>query len=324
MKKSQTIMPYQTIEDQQFDFNPSKWVPFRDKKEINRVLAIKRKDLEKHSNSDFKIKVVPDSEVGLIWNLDMLKRIKHSDDTGEKLVMILPNPAPNYRTVAKIINACQINCRNIYAFAMDEYADENGNIAPENWKFGFTNAMMEYFYYEIDEKLRPKREHFIGFTNKNVNDYSKMIADHGGANICYSGPGWTGHLAFIEPDAPEFQGTLEEWKQMDARICTLSPYTLAQNSMHGNMGKSGNLAAIPPKAATIGPVDVINAKHRIDMHAISVHNTTTAWQRFISRLVLHGPVTPLVPESILQTLRTDVYVSETIAQNIEPDWNKGY
>ena len=313
-----------TKEESLFDFNPSQWVPFKDKKEIDRVANIKREDLEKHSNPDFKIKVVPDSEVGLIWNLDMLKRIKHSDDTGEKLVMILPNPAPNYRTVAKLINACQINCRNVYAFAMDEYADENGNIAPESWEFGFTNAMMKYFYYEIDEKLRPAKNQMIGFTNKNVKDYSKMIADHGGADICYSGPGWTGHLAFIEPDAPEFQGTLEEWKQMDARVCTLSPFTLAQNSMYGSMGKSGNLAAIPPKAATIGPVDVINAKHRIDMHAISVHGTTTAWQRFISRLVLHGPVTPLVPESILQTLRTDVYVSETIAQNIEPDWNKGY
>ena len=91
-----------------------------------------------------------------------------------------------------------------------------------------------------------------------------------------------------------------------------------------SFGKSGNLAAVPPKAATIGPADVINAKHRFDTHAISVHGTTTAWQRFISRLVLHGPVTPLVPESILQTLSTEVYVSETIAQNIETDWNKGY
>jgi len=24
-----------------------------------------------------------------------------------------------------------------------------------------------------------------------------MITDLGGADICYSGPGWTGHLAFI-------------------------------------------------------------------------------------------------------------------------------
>ncbi|MDD4016178.1 MAG: hypothetical protein PHQ92_11090, partial [Petrimonas sp.] len=273
---------------------------------------------------DFKIKVLPDSDVEYYWITDMFRRIKHSSDTGEKLVMILPNPAPLYRHLARLINACNIDCRNVYAFAMDEYADENGNIAPEGWEFGFTHAMMKYFYYELDKKLRPPKEQFVGFTNKNVHDYSKMIADRGGADICYSGPGWTGHLAFIEPDAPEFRGSLEDWKQMGARVCTLSPFTLAQNSLHGVFGKSGNLAAVPPKAATIGPADVINAKHRFDTHAITVHGTTTAWQRFTTRLVLHGPVTPLVPESILQTLRTDVYVSETIAQNIETDWNKGY
>ena len=43
-----------------------------------------------------------------------------------------------------------------------------------------------------------------------------------------------------------------------------------------------------------------------------------------TRLILHGPVTPLVPESILQTLRTDVWVSESLAENIEPRWDKGY
>ncbi len=322
--QTQAILPNHTMGHQNFEYKPSEWVPFKDKREINRVAAIKREDIEKHSNPDFKIKVVPDADVEYYWVTDIFRRIKNASETGEKLVMILPNPAPLYKQLARLINACNIDCRNVHAFAMDEYADENGNIAPENWRFGFTYAMMNYFYYELDKKLRPVKEHFIGFTNKNIKDYSKMIADKGGADICYSGPGWTGHLAFIEPDAPEFKGSLEEWKQMDARICTLSPFTLAQNSLHGSFGKSGNLASVPPKAATIGPVDVINAKHRFDTHAISVHGTTTAWQRFISRLVLHGPVTPLVPESILQTLSTDVYVSETIAQNIEADWNKGY
>jgi glucosamine-6-phosphate deaminase len=307
-----------------FEFNPSQWIPFRDKKEIDRVLKIKKEDLTKHANLDFKISIVPDTDVEFIWVTDMFSRIKQSSETGEKLVMILPNPCPVYRHVARLINVCQIDCRNIYAFAMDEYADENGNIAPPEWEFGFTCAMMKYFYYNIDEKLRPDKEQFIGFTNKNLDDYGKMITDLGGADICYSGPGWTGHLAFIEPDAPEFQGTLEGWKEMGPRICTLSPFTIAQNSLHGSFGKSGNLAAVPPKAATIGPAQVIQAKHRFDVHAISVHGTSTSWQRFISRLVLHGPVTPLVPESILQILRTDVFVSETVAQNIEPDWNKGY
>ncbi len=310
--------------DNGFEFSPSQWVPFRDKKEIEKAVNIKREDIEKHWNPDFKIKVVPDEEVEFYWLMDMFKRIKHASETGEKIIMILPNPAPVYKKLARLLNTSDIDCRNVYAFAMDEYADEHGNIAPENWEFGFTRSMMKYFYYELDEKRRPKKEQFVGFTNDNLSDYSKMIADLGGADICYSGPGWTGHLAFIEPDAPEFAGSLEEWKLMDARICTLSPFTLAQNSLHGIFGKSGNLAAVPPKAATIGPVDVINAKHRFDTHAITVHGTTTAWQRTISRLVLHGPVTPLIPESILQTLPTDVFVSETIAQNIEPDWNKGY
>lgn len=307
-----------------FEFSPSQWVPFRDKNEIERVLKIKREDIEKHSNPDFKINVVPDNDISFIFIADMFKRIKHSADSGEKVVMILGNPNPGYKYVARLINACNIDCRNVYAFAMDEYADENGNIAPEEWEFGFTHAMLKYFYYEIDEKLRPPKDQIVGFTNENLKNYGKMIEDVGGVDICYSGPGWTGHLAFIEPDAPEFKAGLEEWKQMGARICTLSPFTLAQNSMHGSFGKSGNLAAVPPKSATIGPAEVINSRHRFDTHAITVHGTSTSWQRFISRLVLHGPVTPLVPESILQTLRTDVYVSETIAQNIEPDWNKGY
>jgi glucosamine-6-phosphate deaminase len=312
------------MDNHTFNYSPSDSVPFRDKKEIERVVKIKREDLEKHPNPDFKIKIIPDAEIEFIMIADMLQRIKESSETGKKVVMILPNPCPTYRHVARLINTLNLDCSNLYAFAMDEYADEYGNVAPSDWEFSFTYAMFKYFYSNIDERLRPGKEQFIGFTNRNVDCYGKMIEDLGGADICYSGPGWTGHLAFIEPDAPEFAAPFDEWKKMSSRIVTLSPYTIAQNSLYGTFGKSGNLAAVPPKAATIGPAEVIHAKNRMDTHAITVHGTTTAWQRFISRLVLHGPVTPRVPESILQTLPTKVYVSENIAQNIEPDWNKGY
>jgi glucosamine-6-phosphate deaminase len=87
---------------------------------------------------------------------------------------------------------------------------------------------------------------------------------------------------------------------------------------------SGDLTAVPPKAATIGPAEVIGAKHRIDMHGITVDGSFASWQRLTTRLVLHGPVTPRVPESILQTLRTDVWVTESLAADIEPRWDKGY
>jgi glucosamine-6-phosphate deaminase len=172
--------------------------------------------------------------------------------------------------------------------------------------------------------LRPPEDQIIGPTNKNINDYGKMIEDMGGADACYSGPGWTGHLAFIEPDAPEFDAELDEWKKMGPRIVTLSPFTIAQNSLHGSFGMSGDLALVPPKAATIGPAEVIAAKYRMDMHSLNTAGTFVSWQRLMTRLVLHGPVTPRVPESILQTLPTDVIVSETAAQNVEPIWDRGY
>jgi len=35
-------------------------------------------------------------------------------------------------------------------------------------------------------------------------------------------------------------------------------------------------------------------------------------------------VTPLLPTSLHQLLRTDVYVTETAARDIAADWDKGY
>jgi glucosamine-6-phosphate deaminase len=202
---------------------------------------------------------------------------------------------------------------------MDEYANEKKEIAPETWPMGFMFAFKKYFFSQIDPKLRMPEKQCQGPSTKNINDYGKMIADAGNADICYSGPGWTGHLAFIEPDAPEFDGTLEEWKKMGPRVCTLSPFTLAQNSMHGSFGYSGDIALVPPMAATIGPAEVIASKNRIDIKAITVHGTTTSWQRMICRLTTHGPVTPKLPTSIHQQLRSDCWISETLAEDIKPD-----
>ena len=307
-----------------FTYKPSQWVPFRDVKAIQRCRRIKRSQIEKHPNKDFRIRVVPDEDVAFLWFGDIVGRILRARDERRKLVMILPNPWPGYRHVARLLNEARIDCRHVHAFAMDEYADQDGRIAPASWQWGFVHAMRKFFWAEIDPALRPPRRQFVGFTNGNLQDYGRMIADLGGADVVYSGPGWTGHLAFIEPDAPEFDLPLRQWKKCGPRIVTLSPFTLAQNSLHGCFGYSGDLAAVPPKAATIGPAEVIAARSRLDFHSITVHGTATSWQRLTTRLCLHGPVTPRIPESILQTLRTDVYVSETAAMDIEPTWDKGY
>ncbi len=307
-----------------FDFQPSQWVPFRDKAALERVRRISRADITKHENPDFKIRVVKDDMVAHLFVTDMFWRIMKAREEGRRVVLLLPNPNHGYFKLAHLINTFRLDCSHLYVFNLDEYADQDGNIAPESYPQGFMHSMKQYLYAQIDPELRPPEEQIVGFTNKNLADYGKMIDDLGGADACYSGPGWTGHLAFIEPDAPEFDAELEEWKTFGPRIVTLSPFTIAQNSLHGSFGMSGDLAFVPPKAATIGPAQVIGAKYRMDTHSLAVLGTMVSWQRLVTRLVLHGPVTPKVPESLLQLLPTDVILSETAAADVRPNWDIAY
>ena len=308
----------------EFTFEPSYYVPFRDRKVLARMRKITRKDFENHPNKKLNIKIMTGEEVFFSYVTDIYFRIKDAMESGKRLVMILPQPWPFYARIADMLNRSKVDCRNLHTFNMDEYADQDGNIAPESWEFGFTHALKKYFYSQLDPKLRPPEKQMQGLTNQNFKNYGKMISDLGGADICYSGPGWTGHLAFVEPDAPEVPKDLEEFKKMGPKIVTLSPFTLAQNSLHGSLGSSGDIAAVPPKAATIGPAQFLEAKEVVASYAITIRGTESSWQRLIARLALFGPVTPLVPDSIVQLRKATIWVSESIANPIKVDWYSGY
>jgi glucosamine-6-phosphate deaminase len=43
-----------------------------------------------------------------------------------------------------------------------------------------------------------------------------------------------------------------------------------------------------------------------------------SWQRFIVRLAAFGPVTPLVPASMLQLAPSELHLTETVAGDIVP------
>ncbi len=308
-----------------FKFKPADFVPFKDIEVLERVRKIHGKELEKYSNDKMKIKVIKNPHPIVIGH--MFTKIKMSDQLNKKLVLILGNPEPEtYIPVAELINYFKVNCRNVYIFAMDEWADENGNIAPITYKAGFAYSMLNYFVYQIDEKLRMPLSQVFYPTNKNIKDYSKIITDigEGGADVCYSSPGWAGHIAFVDP-SPEFlTDDIDEYLKQEARIVTLHPLTICQNSLHGVFGQSGDIANVPPKAATIGPADVVRARERIELHALTTMGTFVSWQRMTSRLILLGPVTPYVPSSIFQLLDTQVYVSEEIAAPFECWETVGY
>jgi glucosamine-6-phosphate deaminase len=309
----------------EFVFKPAEFVPFKDKAVLEKVRSVHGKELEKFSNDKMKIKVIKNPHPIIIG--DIFTRIKMSNDQNKKQVLILGNPEPEtYVPVAELINYHKVNCRNVYIFAMDEWADENGNIAPTTYKAGFAHSLLKYFVYQIDEKLRMPMDHVFYPTNENIKDYSRMITEtgEGGADVCYSSPGWAGHIAFIDP-APEFlKDDIDEYLKQDARVLALHPLTICQNSLHGVFGQSGDIANVPPMAATIGPADVVRSRVRIELHSLQTMGTFVSWQRMTSRLILLGPVTPYIPSSIFQILDTQVYVSEEIAAPFECWETVGY
>ncbi len=300
----------------EFVFRPSRWAPFRDRSACERVRRIGREAITRTDNDNLSIEVLPDDEIAFCRIYDIFSRIQRSDVEDRRLVLILPQPHPQYRRVAWLINRYRVDCRNLHTFNMDEWADEDGNIAPESYANGFMFAHLHNFYERIDEELRPPRDQMHGLTNRNIDSYSRLMEDLGGVDVCYGGIGFSGHIAFVDPGAPEFEGGLDTFKTLGARIVTLNPFTLAQSSLDPDFGMSGDWSSIPPKAATIGPREILSARLRSSWNSFTVAGTRVSWQRFTVRLALHGPVTPDVPASILQLAPTEAHLSESVAADI--------
>ena len=303
----------------EFTFKPADFLPFKDSQECERVRNIKKENICCHPNENFKIRIIEDQTAfGFAYLLDIVAGIKRSLDEGKQYVMILPAPNPMYACAAEMINQLNIPCHHVHTFNMDEYADENGKTAPHDWKGGFQYWMRHDFFNRIKPELKIP-ENQINFPNdRNVDDYSKMIEDLGGADKCYGGIGWCGHIAFFEPHyGIDYVDDIEGYLELGSRMVKISPITMCQNSLFADAGCAGDISACPPKAATIGPRDLKNAKLVSFWDGFSYGDVS--WQRFITRLAAHGPVTPLVPASILQILNSELIISGIVAEDYKTE-----
>ena len=300
-----------------FHFEPAPWLPKHDPETLEHCRNIRREDMEYTNEHGFSVQVVLDPLLHMV--MDCFHRIYLSDVNNTPLTMIFPNQWPGaYSAIANMINRYNINCRNVNAFAMDEWADQDGNVAPLTYGASLGYSFLTHFYGNIREDLRPPVEQWHVFTNENKANgvYSRMIEDcgQGGADVIYSATGWPGHIAFIDPDVPEFHAeTLEEFLKLDSRVTTQHYMTICENALFSPMGASGDVWAVPPRAVSIGPRDVVNARDRITMHNIANPGGDT-WQRMVSRLELYGPISMNCPSSITRLGKGTCFVSEVIAR----------
>jgi glucosamine-6-phosphate deaminase len=302
--------------DVSFQYGLASFIDFRDESECERVRRIGRAELTQHDNPDFRIRIVDDALAFYrAFADDLVDRIRAARDEGRRFVAIVPvGPMPQYELAARRINEERLSLAHVHTFNMDEYANEDGVTAPVSWPGSFQRAMQERFFALVDPELRPPEEQIHFPTSAAIGDYSARIEELGGADVCYGGIGWCGHIAFWESHlGHQFDGDLDAYKAAGAQLVELHPMTIMQNALHSF---GGDWSWVPPKANTIGPREILGARHR-SFWLDGDLGGNVSWQRFIARLVAHGPVSEFVPGSILQTARTDYTILGNVADDVQ-------
>lgn len=296
-----------------FKFAPAEWLPFQDQEVLDRVVNedMYAREGRGFENPDFELKVVQD--VHNYFAVDLFQRIRMSDVKNEKLVLILPSPENAvYISVTEALNKYQVSARNVHVFFLYEYANEKGEVAPWQSPFARSGHFMRYFYQRLEEHLRMPMEQIHFFTAENAATYSDELAALGGADVAYTALSWSGGIGAIDPEGFPAE-SLEAFQAMGSRIVTPMPEMIAHDSLRGMFGCSGDIANVPPCAATVGPKDLMAAKLWIDVEYLVGCGGNPAHQKFPLRLAMFGPICPQNPGSLMRLHAGTCYVDPNVA-----------
>jgi glucosamine-6-phosphate deaminase len=210
----------------------------------------------------------------------------------DTVVFIVPvGPVGQYDRFARACNAERQSLKDLVIINMDEYLTRDGKaLVPTEDPVSFRRHMQDHFYGLLDPDLAPAAEHCIWPDPQDPDAVGRAIERHGGVDVCFAGVGVTGHVAFNDPPEPGQPMSLEDFARLPTRVVRLSRETRLINAINACRG---NVERLPPLAVTVGMHEILAArKVRLFMRR--------DYQAAVLRLMLHGPVTPQVPASLLQ------------------------
>ncbi len=263
--------------------------------------------------SAIPLEIVPDAETLTRRFADDLHReyVAAKGSGKNTVVFIIPvGPVGQYELWAKRCNREGVSLRDLVLINMDEYLTPDGrDLIPMSDPLSFRRHMADYFYDRLEPTLAPPPEHRVFPHPQDLAAVPRLIERLGGCDACFGGIGITGHVAFNDPPEPGEAVSVDAFRALPTRVVGLSRETRLINSVTTS---GGNIDRIPAFAVTVGMKEILGSrKVRIYMNR--------PWQSAIVRKILHGPVTPAVPASLLQG-HPDVRfaVAEYVAELPEP------
>ena len=169
-------------------------------------------------------------------------------------------PTEQLPLVARLVNELDQDVRSAHFWGMDEWVDEEGVPVPITHPLSFAKADMDLCFKRIQRKLRMPPSH-LHFPTGDLDAYSKSYNEIR-CVVMQGGQGEVKHWAFNDP--PQRAGKYkdkppspEEYRTLATRVTDLHPMTIIQNARTSG---GGQVALVPTKAATVGPVETWKAE----------------------------------------------------------------
>ena len=279
-------------------------------------------DRQKFWNKKFDVVKCTDlEEFGAYMGFEIAMQIKETKEAGRKLILILPvGPMGMYKWAVYFIKQLNIDCKHVYGFNMDEWADAEGNTLPASDPAAFTNAMVEAFYGPLGKLTVPEKQRNFA-TKENLPTYPAKMAKlrkEGAKQVMVYGIGRMCHIAFWEPHfADEFKSD-KEWLQQPYRIgARLHPMTIEQNAI---TSFKSSWPLIPCYANTIGPQIIFSSDYCIG-GADGILSRGMQWQGMSFWMTLRYGPTRFVTSSRIPTMPGKLFFMDELAGPLCPDAN---
>jgi glucosamine-6-phosphate deaminase len=208
-------------------------------------------------------------------------------------------PTEQLPLVARIVNALQLDVRSGHFWGMDEWFDAStGREVAVTHPLSFERADRELCFSRIQPALRMPDAH-LHFPRADTTAYRASWGRGVRCAVMQGGQGDVKHWAFNDPlprigrhtDSPP---PADEYRQLSTRVVDLHPLTIAQNARTSG---GGNIALVPTKAITVGPVETWQAETVSIWHA--GHHDNPFGQRLTALMISKRIVDTSVPMSLL-------------------------
>ena len=267
---------------------------------IEEAARLTPRDLIRLARPGFAVRIYDTrEEFYLAEALEYVQAWRESTDDNPVGICGPIGPTEQLPLVARMVNALNLDVRSAHFWGMDEWFDSGtGREVPVDHPLSFERADRQLCFSRIARSLRMPDAH-LHFPKADTRDYRASWDAGVRCAVMQGGQGEVKHWAFNDPlprigahkDAPPPPA---EYRKLTTRVVDLHPLTVAQNARTSG---GGNIAAVPIKAITVGPVETWKAEKVSIWHA-GQHDNPFG-QRLTALMISRRIVDTSVPMSLL-------------------------